>query len=70
MSIIAKTDDGTGKMCVQCGCLVEQGFESAHKAWHEEQKQTLVHLLRIATHALDTADRLRMKILEMEGNTP
>jgi hypothetical protein len=67
---IAKTDDGTGKMCVECGALVEQGWERSHSDWHTKQNETLSTMLRIARTALEDAARLRIHILEMEGKAP
>jgi hypothetical protein len=67
---IARTEDSTGEMCVECGALVDQGWGQVHDEWHSKQNETLDGVLRVAGTALEDVARLRMKILEMEGKAP
>jgi hypothetical protein len=67
---IARTEDSTGEMCVECGALVDQGWGRVHDEWHSKQNEMLSTMLRIATHAREDAARLRGTLLEMEGKAP
>lgn len=67
---IARTEDSTGEMCVECGALIDQGWGQVHDEWHSKQNEALSTVLRVATHALEDVVRLRLHIFELEGKAP
>lgn len=56
---VAKTDGSSPGMCIDCGCLVEQGWERTHEEWHQK--------LRNYVTELDRAIQFILSILEGKG---